>query len=91
MKHFPKDFIYQIKKMTPNQLSLLAKDCRENILEAVSNNGGHLSSNLGVVEATIALFKVFDFDQDKIIFDVGNPLTPSFCLKRSKERPVNIL
>lgn len=87
MKHFPKDFADQIKKMTLNELSLLASDCRENILAAVSKNGGHLSSNLGVVEATIALFKVFDFDQDKIIFDVGHQsYTYKMLTGRSLER-----
>ena len=50
----------------------LCKMAREIILETVSKNGGHLSSNLGVVELTVALHSVFDFPRDKIIFDVGH-------------------
>jgi len=46
--------------------------CRDLILETVSKNGGHLASNLGVVELTVALHSVFDFPKDKIIFDVGH-------------------
>lgn len=50
----------------------LAKEIREYILEIVSKNGGHLASNLGVVELTIALHSVFDLPQDKIVWDVGH-------------------
>lgn len=50
----------------------LAKEIREYILEIVSKNGGHLASNLGVVELTIALESVFDLPQDKIVWDVGH-------------------
>ncbi len=61
-----------LKSMNHRELELLSDDIRHYILESVSKNGGHLSSNLGVVEATIALCKVFDFKKDKIIFDVGH-------------------
>ena len=50
----------------------LAREIREYILEIVSKNGGHLASNLGVVELTIALHSVFDLPQDKIVWDVGH-------------------
>ena len=50
----------------------LAREIREYILEIVSKNGGHLASNLGVVELTIALESVFDLPQDKIVWDVGH-------------------
>lgn len=50
----------------------LCELCRELILETVSKNGGHLASNLGVVELTVALHRVFDFPKDKLIFDVGH-------------------
>lgn len=50
----------------------LAEEIREYILEVVSKNGGHLASNLGVVELTIALHSVFDLPQDKIVWDVGH-------------------
>lgn len=54
------------------QLKTLAEDIREEIILKTSLYGGHLSSNLGVVEATIALHRVFDFTKDKLIFDVGH-------------------
>lgn len=50
----------------------LAEEIREYILEIVSKNGGHLASNLGVVELTIALHTVFDLPKDKIVWDVGH-------------------
>ncbi len=62
----------KIKNLSLDNLNELASFLREDILNAVSKNGGHLSSNLGVVEATVALFRVFDFTKDKIVFDVGH-------------------
>ena len=50
----------------------LAREIREYILDIGSKNGGHLASNLGVVELTIALESVFDLPQDKIVWDVGH-------------------
>ena len=50
----------------------LAREIREYILEIVSKNGGHLASNLGVVELTIALHSVFNLQEDKIVWDVGH-------------------
>ncbi len=61
-----------LKGMKPEALEALADTLRGRILEAVSRNGGHLASNLGVVELTIALHRVFDSPRDKIIFDVGH-------------------
>lgn len=61
-----------IKQMSNDELKILAKKVREKIIEGCSINGGHLSSNLGVVELTIALFKYYDFPKDKLIFDVGH-------------------
>ncbi len=61
-----------IKQMSNEELKLLAEKVREKIIEGCSINGGHLSSNLGVVELTIALFKYYDFPKDKLIFDVGH-------------------
>ena len=54
------------------ELNVLASDIRGKIIEVTSNLGGHLSSNLGAVELTIALHRVFDLSKDKIIFDVGH-------------------
>ena len=64
----PKD----IKNFSIYKLSLLAKEIRKLIIEVVSKNGGHLASNLGAVELTIALHYVFDAPRDKIIWDVGH-------------------
>lgn len=50
----------------------LAKDIRSEIISVVTQNGGHLSANLGVVELTLALHRVFDFPKDKLLFDVGH-------------------
>lgn len=61
-----------LKKLDIKEKKILAKDIREYILEVVSKNGGHLASNLGVVELTIALESVFDVTKDKIIWDVGH-------------------
>lgn len=64
----PKD----LKKLNINEKELLAKEIRELILNIVSKNGGHLASNLGVVELTIAIHSVFNAPEDKIIWDVGH-------------------
>lgn len=62
----------RIKEMSSEELLALSKDIREVIIQTVAKNGGHLASNLGMVEATIALHKTFDLEKDKIIFDVGH-------------------
>ena len=54
------------------ELQTLCAEIRREILTAVSGNGGHLASNLGVVEMTVALHRAFDFPRDKIVFDVGH-------------------
>ncbi|MBQ8551899.1 MAG: 1-deoxy-D-xylulose-5-phosphate synthase [Clostridia bacterium] len=61
-----------IKHLTNKETEALAAEIRETIIGTVSTNGGHLASNLGMVEATIALHRVFDSPSDKIIFDVGH-------------------
>ena len=58
--------------MTVDELDLLAKDIRKFLVRSVSQTGGHLASNLGVVELTLALHKVFDSPKDKIVWDVGH-------------------
>ncbi len=63
---------YDLKKLSYEQLDDLAKEIREELIETVSETGGHLASNLGVVELTIAIHKVFDSPKDKIIWDVGH-------------------
>lgn len=62
----------QIKSLSLEQLEVLALDVRQRIIEVMSTNGGHLASNLGVVELTIALHKVFDSPFDKFVFDTSH-------------------
>ncbi len=61
-----------IKKLSVPELKELAEEIRQFILGSVSKTGGHLASNLGVVELTIALHYVFDFKEDKLLWDVGH-------------------
>ena len=61
-----------IKKMDIPELTELAKEIRELLVDTVSRTGGHLASNLGVVDLTLALYKVFDFPTDKVVWDVGH-------------------
>lgn len=64
----PKD----LKRLTLEELKVLAGEVREEILGAISESGGHLASSLGVIELTIAMHYVFDAPEDKFIFDVGH-------------------
>lgn len=66
--NYPKD----LKKLNLEEKNILAKELREEIIHTVSKTGGHLASNLGVVELTIAMLSVFDTPKDKIIWDVGH-------------------
>lgn len=66
--NFPKD----IKNLSQKESELLSEELREFLIESVSKTGGHLASNLGVVDLTLSLFKAFDFDKDKIVWDVGH-------------------
>ena len=61
-----------VKKLNINEKKQLAEEIRKYILEVVSKNGGHLASNLGVVELTIALHSIFNVPNDKIVWDVGH-------------------
>lgn len=61
-----------LKSMSNSELSDLANSIRKYIIEKCAINGGHLASNLGVVELTIAIHKAFNLDQDKLLFDVGH-------------------
>ena len=66
--NYPED----IKNLNLEEKEKLAEELRKLILNVVSKNGGHLASNLGVVELTIALHDVFNLPEDKIIWDVGH-------------------
>ncbi|MEY8413150.1 1-deoxy-D-xylulose-5-phosphate synthase [Lachnospiraceae bacterium 62-26] len=61
-----------IKELNPEELDELALEIREFLIEKISKNGGHLASNLGVVELTMAMHLVFELPRDKIIWDVGH-------------------
>jgi len=61
-----------LKKLNQNELNRLAHEIREQIVSTVASNGGHLASNLGVVELSIALHRVFNSPEDKIVWDVGH-------------------
>ena len=61
-----------IKNLTQKEIAQLAQECRKTIIQVVGKNGGHLASNLGVVELTIALHRVFNSPTDAIIWDVSH-------------------
>jgi 1-deoxy-D-xylulose-5-phosphate synthase len=63
---------HDVKRLDPEELERLCHEIREEILSTTSKTGGHLASNLGVVELTAALHFVFDFPRDKLIWDVGH-------------------
>lgn len=64
--------IPDLKAMSIEELNALCDELRNKIIDTVMKNGGHLSSNLGMVELTVALHYVFDFPKDKVIYDVGH-------------------
>jgi len=80
--NFPSD----IKKISQSNLKLLAEEVRKEMIEAVSETGGHLGAGLGVVELTIALHYIFDTPSDKLIWDVGHQSYPHKILTGRKDR-----
>ena len=66
----------QIKKCSKSELNVLCDEIRTTIHDTVMKCGGHLASNLGSVESTVAMFYVFDFPKDKVVFDVGHQCYP---------------
>src|SRR4029077_15954678 len=61
-----------LQKLTPEELSDLAADCRETIIETITRTGGHLASNLGVVGLTLALHRAFESPKDRLVWDTSN-------------------
>ena len=61
-----------LKKLKLNEKNVLSQEIRDYIIDIVSKNGGHLASNLGIVELTLAIHNVFDLNKDKLIWDVGH-------------------
>ena len=80
--HGPED----VRNAKIEDLKELAEDIRQTIVRTVSANGGHLSSNLGAVELTLALYHVFDFSKDKLIFDVGHQCYTHKLITGRKDR-----
>ena len=82
--NFPED----LKNMSLEDMELLAIDIRQFLIDSISKTGGHLASNLGIVELTIALDKFFDIPKDKIIWDVGHQsYVHKILTGRAKEFP----
>jgi 1-deoxy-D-xylulose-5-phosphate synthase len=75
-----------LKELTLPELQQLASEIREELVSVVSVNGGHLASNLGVVELTIALHRVFDSPRDKLVWDVGHQAYTHKLLTGRRER-----
>ena len=75
-----------LRKMSRAELKTLARELREFVLESVSQTGGHLSSNLGTVELTIALHAVYDTPRDRFVWDVGHQTYPHKILTGRRDR-----
>lgn len=80
--HFPAD----LKKVEDRDLPQLARELRDEMIDAVSKTGGHLGAGLGVVELTIAIHKVFNTPDDRLIFDVGHQCYPHKILTGRRDR-----
>ncbi len=76
----------QVKTLTNEQLETLAAELRSCIVNTVASNGGHLAPSLGAVELTLALYSVFNADEDKIIWDVGHQAYAHKLLTGRRER-----
>src|SRR3954463_12396011 len=76
----------ELRKLERRQLPQLALELRQFLLESVSQTGGHLSSNLGTVELTIALHYVFNTPHDRLVWDVGHQTYPHKILTGRRER-----
>ena len=75
-----------LKKVEDRDLPRLAREVRDEMIDAVSKTGGHLGAGLGVVELTIAIHKVFDTPNDRLIFDVGHQCYPHKILTGRRDR-----
>ena len=80
--NFPTD----IKKLKQSELKILADELREELIDAVSQTGGHLGAGLGVVELTVALHYVFNTPNDKLIWDVGHQSYPHKIITGRKKK-----
>ena len=76
----------EIQNLNLKELTQLAEECRQRIIEVTSQRGGHLASSLGTVELTVALLKNFDFSMDRIVWDVGHQAYPYKILTDRNEK-----
>ena len=76
----------QLRQLERKQLTQLAQELRSFLIDSVAKTGGHLSSNLGVVELTIALHYVFNTPDDKLVWDVGHQTYPHKILTGRREQ-----
>ena len=75
-----------VKALAPEQLPRVAEELRELIISVVSKTGGHLAPSLGVIEMTLALMHVYDFEKDKLVWDVGHQAYPWKILTGRRDR-----
>ena len=80
--NFPSD----IKNLSQSNLKILASEVREEMIEAVSETGGHLGAGLGVVQLTVALHYIFNTPNDKLVWDVGHQTYPHKILTGRKDK-----
>ena len=80
--NFPSD----LRKLSENDLQNVSDEVREEMIDAVSETGGHLGAGLGVVELTVALHYVFDTPNDKLIWDVGHQSYPHKIITGRKKK-----
>ena len=80
--NFPSD----LRKLDKKQLNLVSEELRTELIEVVSETGGHLGAGLGVVEMTVALHYVFDTPKDKLVWDVGHQCYPHKIITGRKEK-----
>ena len=80
--NYPSD----LRKLNANQLEQVSKELREELIDVVSETGGHLGAGLGVVELTIALHYVFDTPKDKLVWDVSHQCYPHKIITGRKDR-----
>ena len=73
-----------LKKLKREDLPKLAEEIRQRLLQVISNTGGHLGSNMGIVELTLAMHYVFDSPIDKFVWDVGHQSYVHKLLNRTK-------
>ena len=80
--NYPSD----LRKLSKNQLDQVSKELRSELIDVVSETGGHLGAGLGVVELTVALHYVFNTPKDKLVWDVGHQCYPHKLITGRRDR-----